>query len=148
MYQMHRIFCATPWELEAERMRFHEILGRFNETDAMPKGVLFVPVTLAGIRDKRPLQYTIDENIRQCRHYLLVLSDEVGGWGPTERNFRHDYSLALECAADAAEPMQSAAILTKGHAAPDLPQPAATFATRAEFDACLNRLFSEWLASC
>ena len=26
MYQMHRPFCATPWNLEAERRAFYEIL--------------------------------------------------------------------------------------------------------------------------
>ena len=135
MYQMHRIFCATPWELEAERIRFHDLIGLFNETVAMPKGVLFVPVSLAGIRDKRPMQYAVDENIRQCRHYIQVLSEppeQPESWGPVERNFRHDYNLALECAADPALPMQSVSLIPKG---------------TAEFDACVNGLFAEWLAS-
>jgi hypothetical protein len=147
MYQMHRIFCATPWELEAERGRFHDLIGRFNETVAMQGGVLYIPVTLANIRDKRPLQYAVDENIRESRHYILVLSED---WGPVERNFKNDYHLALQSIADPALPMQSIAVLARkrlpGQALADgLPEPRASFSTFAEFDECVNRLLSEWL---
>jgi hypothetical protein len=149
MYRMHRIFFATPWELEAERMRFHNVLGAFNETSAMPQGILFIPVTLLNVRDKRPTQYEVNDNIRHCRHYILALSED---WGPVERNFKNDYHLALQCAADPALPMQSVAILAKRQAsgdplAPNIPAPAATFSTPNEFDACLNQLLSAYLAS-
>jgi hypothetical protein len=149
MFQMHRVFCATPWELEAERGRFHDLIGQFNETVALHEGVLYVPVTLASIRDKRPLQYAVDENIRDCRHYILVLSED---WGPIERNFRNDYYLALQSIADPGLPMQSAAVLARMQPseqllAGDLPEPSATFSTFAEFDECINGLLSEWFES-
>lgn len=146
---MHRIFCATPWELEAERFRFCDLIGQFNETVAMGKGVLFVPVTLPGIRDKRPLQYAIDQNIGDCLHYILLVA---GDWGPAERDFRNDYHLALQCVDDPASPMRSVAVLGKkqasGQPLPEgLPQPLATFSTVAEFDECVNALLSGWLES-
>jgi len=149
MFQMHRIFCATPWELEAERNRFHDLIGNFNETAAMHRGVLYVPVTLLNIRDKRPMQYAVDENIRDCRHYLLLLSED---WGPVERNFRNDYQLALQCIADPTLPMQSAAVLSKKQLSgvpivEGLTEPRATFATLAEFDGCVNNLLEVWLES-
>ena len=42
MYHMHRIYCATPWELEEERGTFYAAVGEFNATHAMPRGVLYV----------------------------------------------------------------------------------------------------------
>ena len=153
MFQMQRVFCATPWEMEAERMRFHEVIGRVNETAAMPRGSLYVPVTLVNFRDKRPLQYVVDENIRDCSYYILLLADD---WGPVERNFRSDYHLALECAANPALPIQSVVVLRKQPAgaaaspaslAPDLPEPHAAFSTIEEFDECVGGLLTGWLES-
>lgn len=148
MFQMHRVFCATPWELEAERRRFYDVVGRFNETEAMQKGVLYVPVTMTNVSDKRPLQYAIDENIRDCRHYVLLLSE---GWGPAERNFEKEYHHALNCIGDPASSMQSVTVLAKNDSsgqppANGLPEPWATYSTLAEFDKCINALLSAWLS--
>jgi hypothetical protein len=147
MFQMHRIFCATPWELEAERRRFYDIVGRFNETAAMQKGVLFVPVTMPSVADKRPLQYAIDQNIHDCRHYILLLS---GDWGPAQRNFEDEYRHALRCIDDPASPMQSVAVLAsakRSAAGNGLPPPCATFSTPAEFDHGIEALLAHWLES-
>jgi hypothetical protein len=110
MYRMHRIFCATAWETEGERRTFQEALGQFNETHGIPAGTLYVPVSLMNIHDKRPHQYTVEENIRECRHYILAPGDN---WGPPERNFEPDYQLALACAADGGLPMQQAVVLLR-----------------------------------
>lgn len=148
MFQMRRVFCATPWEMEAERMRFHDVIGRVNETVAMPRGSLYVPVTLLNVRDKRPMQYVVDENIRDCSYYILLLADE---WGPVERNFRSDYHLALECLANPALPMQRVAVLQKklpgATPARDLPEPQVAFSTIEEFDECIAALLVGWLES-
>jgi hypothetical protein len=149
MFQTHSIFCATPWELEEEQSRFHHLVGHFNETAAMPKGVLYVPITLTNIRDKRAVQYAVNENVCECRHYVLVLSED---WGPVERNFKADYQLALQSVADPALPMTSVAVLFKKQSsgstlAPGLPEPHATFSSLEEFDGCINRLLSEWMES-
>ncbi len=149
MFQLHRIFCATPWELEAERYRFYDVVGRFNETVGIQKGVLFVPVTLASVMDKRPLQYAVDQNIRDCRHYVLLLSED---WGPAARNFRNEYHMALQCKEDPALPMESVAVLAKTQPsgqplAEGLPEPRATFSTLEEFDKCVTALMSDWLES-
>jgi hypothetical protein len=149
MFQTHRIFCATPWELEAERYRFYDVVGRFNEAAAIQKGILFVPVALTNVMDKRPLQYTIDQNICDCRHYILLLEEN---WGPEARNFRHDYQLALRCVDDPALPMRSVAVLEKRdpagrQPAESLPEPRATFSTLTEFDDCVTALLSEWLVT-
>ena len=69
MYHMHRIYCATPWELEEERGTFYATVGEFNAAHAMPRGVLYVPVSLGSVLDKRPYHYALKDNIRACRHY-------------------------------------------------------------------------------
>ena len=49
MYRIHRVFCATAWELEGERRAFYDLLGEFNEAEAMRRGVLYVPVSLTNV---------------------------------------------------------------------------------------------------
>jgi hypothetical protein len=152
MYRMHRVFCATSWDLEGERQAFYEALGKFNESAAMDRGVLYIPVSLVNVRDKRPYQYVVDENIRDCRHYIAALSDN---WGPVERNFRKDYRLALTCARDPALPMQGVALLLRVE--PEDPPPAfaaelqgagispVVFSDVSSFTALVNQLLAGWL---
>jgi hypothetical protein len=152
MFQMHRIFCATPWELEAERGRFHDLIGQFNETVAQREGILYIPITLVNIQDKRPFQYVIDENIRDSRHCIFLFSD---GWGSPERNFRKDYYQALEAIDDPASALQSVTVLAKkmpagqplaqDSSSVDLPAADDSFSTLDSFDICLNILLSGWL---
>jgi hypothetical protein len=152
MYRMHRVFCANHWELEEERIEFDRILSGFNEQHAMPAGLLYVPVSLAQMRDKRPYQHTVDENIRACRHYVLLPGED---WGPRERALERDYRLAVKCAADPALPMQGVVILLR--TLPDgTPSPmAATLeaagcpyidcTTMDDYQAALTELFEQWL---
>ena len=102
-YTMHRVFCATPEDCEAERQAFHDALGDFNEKAAMARGILFVPVSIPlNMADKRLFQPVIDENIRSCRYYVEVIG---GGGAAPQRNFEADRALAVACAADPALPM-------------------------------------------
>jgi hypothetical protein len=147
---MPRVFLATPWELEGERLQFCDIVSKFCEETSMAKGVLYVPVSLNPAPDKRPIQYAVEENIRACRHYILVLAED---WGPKERNFRKDYHLALDCAADPACPMRTVTVLAKRESwqdAPELaagmPKPDAVFSTAAEFRGVIAELLRNWLA--
>ncbi len=135
--------------MEAERNCFYDVVGQFNEAHAVALGILYVPVSLVNIRDKRPLQYAVDENIRDCRHFILLLSED---WGPIERNFEDDYLLARECAADPALPMSEFALLRRrgrsGRPLADgIPEPDATFATMEEFRQCVNDLLLRWFAN-
>ena len=154
MYRMHRIFCATAWENEGERRAFYDILGKFNETHGIPAGTLYVPVSLINVHDKRPYQYTIDENIRECRYYVLVPGDD---WGPPARAFERDYRLAMACAADPALPMRETAILLRTQpdgsassfaaALDTLSLPYTPFTTAADFEAAILALLANWLAA-
>jgi hypothetical protein len=149
MYRMHRVFCATAWELEGERRAFQDVIGEVNETEAMPRGLLFVPVSLVNVRDKRPYQYAVDENIRACHYYMLAVSD---GWGPPERCFERDYRLALACRQDPALPMRETAFLWQ-RIGPEsvvpggLPAPTREFTTTDDFKIHTRALLVEWLQS-
>jgi hypothetical protein len=152
MYRMLRVFCATSWELEGERRAFYDAVGAFNEAAAMARGVLYVPVSLTNVRDKRPYQYVVDENIRDCRHFIAALTDD---WGPVERNFQKDYRLAVACSRDSALPMDGVVVMLR--VAPEDPRPA--FAAELEqggitpiafpdvpaFTARVTQLLAGWL---
>jgi len=149
MYQMHRVFCATSWELEGERRAFHDVIGDVNEAEAMKRGLLYVPVTLVNIRDKRPYQYVVEENIRDCTYYMLAVSD---GWGPPERHFERDYRLALACRQNPGLPMRETAFLWQKPDAESpvpggLPAPTRAFTTTEDFKAYTRELLLEWIAA-
>jgi hypothetical protein len=154
MYRMLRIFCATAWELEGERRAFYDVIGAFNETDAMKQGILYVPVSLTNTPDKRPHQYTIEENIRDSQHYILALDSE---WGPKERNFERDYLLAQECRSNPGLPMSQVALLLRnepgGAPSPFAPTlqaqgiPYIAFSGVEDFQQVVRCLLAEWLAS-
>jgi len=99
-------------------------------------------------------EFTVEENIRECRYYILVPADN---WGPPERALERDYRLALACAADPALPMQQAVLLLRTQ--PDgSPSPfAATldaaglpytaFTTIEDFQQALLGILPAWLAA-
>ncbi len=158
-YQMYRVFCATPGDLEQERQAFYQAVADFNEARAMPQGILLVAVSLPETTlDKRPYQAVLGENIRACRYYLQLLEDT---WGPPQRNFERDYALALACAADPEMTMKEVAVFFKK---PLLPQQVeegvkelkaskqaegsyAEFSKPAELRRLLDPLFESWLST-
>jgi hypothetical protein len=153
-YQMHRVFCATPGDLEEERQAFYNVMAEFNSEEAMPRGILFVSVSIVpAMTDKRVFQGPVSENIRACRYYIQVLEDT---WGPPQRNFERDYALARKCAADPDLPMQEVAVLFKKPLLPHQVEPgvlelkrqldAPEFDTLQEYSLELRRVLSRWLA--
>src|SRR5918911_1396053 len=102
MYRMFRVFCATAWDLDKELRAFHDAISEVNG-EGMQQQILFVPVSLMTMRDKRPFHGLIVENIEDSSYYILAPGDD---WGPPERNFQRDYALALECRDNPALPMR------------------------------------------
>jgi hypothetical protein len=149
MYKMLRVFCATAWELEGERRAFNDALGEFNETEAMKHGLLYVPVSLTNIRDKRPWQYDIEENIGACRAYILALAD--GSWGPPERNFERDLALAAQQSANPDFSMRDVTLLYREPSSPPKFLPAGVtispFSGTKDFVRQFRALMSTWLAT-
>lgn len=110
-YEMHRIFCATPGDLEPERQAFHHVMGEFNQSQAMSRGILFVTVSVLPNMVHLPtFEAVLDENVRACSYYIQVLGES---WGPPTRNFERYFELAKECSLDPGLPMREAVALVK-----------------------------------
>ena len=158
-YQMYRVFCGAPGDLEQERQAFYQAVGDFNEARAMPQNILLVAVSLPDTTlDKRPYQAVLGENIRACRYYIQLLEDT---WGPPQRNFERDHALALACADDPEMPMKEVAVFFKKPLLPHQVEEGvrelkaskqaqgtyAEFATAAELARLLEPLFERWLST-
>jgi len=110
-YITHRIFCATPGELEAERRAFEEVVGEVNEAEAMPKNILLAPLSIVPyIVNKLQVQPVVDANVASCKFFVQVLHDT---WGPAIRNFEPEYALACRLKADPAAAMEGIAVFFK-----------------------------------
>jgi hypothetical protein len=152
-YTMHRIFCATPGDLEEERQAFYKVMGEFNEAHAMPRGILFVSISIVPYGgDKRTYQGAVSENIRSCRYYIQVLEDT---WGPPEKNFERDYAVARRSLEDPALPMQDVVVLFKKPLLPHQVEPGIAqlkesmevheFSTLEEYRDRLRKLLTGWI---
>lgn len=159
-YIFHRIFCATPLELEAEREAFYSVMAEFNENQAMQHGILFVTVSIVpNVYNLTVFQGAVDENISQCRYYVQVLRET---WGGPQRSFEKSYELATKCAADPAMLMREVVLLSKT-LPPDVQPEPAVLRARQEgpasgvrtlefpdvetFSNLLRTLLGEWLKS-
>lgn len=154
---MHRVFCAAPGELAEEHDAFYSVMAKFNKEKAMPRGVLFVSVSiLPTVIDKRAYGGVVAENIKACRYYVQLVEDS---WGPPEKNFERDHALAVRCAADPAFPMHEVAVFFKKPLLPHKVEQSVTdlkgtlastgaateFETIGDFSARLFDLLTKWL---
>jgi tetratricopeptide (TPR) repeat protein len=111
----YRVFISSPPGLEAERQAVHDALVKFNQEQAISHGVLFVPVgwELTPGGATRP-QGLINEDVRECDYFLLILCDRwraktseaVGGRKDTEEEFE----LAVDCLRDKSAPMRQVVV--------------------------------------
>jgi hypothetical protein len=145
-YAMHRIFCSTPGDLEPEREAFYEVVGEFNESEAMPRNILFVALSIVPRVTYKPVyQDAIDENVRSCAFFVQLFG---GTWGPPERNFEQDYQLAAKCEASADLPMKGIAVFLKEGAAEQSingSAPRYSYRDLDEFKQRLRETLSAWL---
>lgn len=142
MYQMLRVFCAAPWELEEERQEFLAALSAFNTATAMPRGLLLVPASLPPVQDKRPYFSAMKENIAAARCYIQLLDTAPNeGWGPPARNFERDFRQACE------QCSLVAVLLKEPQSPPELDPRSrvSTFSTHAQLHERLNAVFEELL---
>jgi len=149
-FRMYRVFCATPGDseddLERERQAFHEVLGEVNESEGMPLGTLFVPVSVPPhITKKTSFQPVVDDNVRACTFFVQVLHHT---WGPPTRNFEREYQLANECCADPQLPMEAVSLFIKAiePGVAEFKGSASEFKTMDEFKTSLRSQLSAWLA--
>ena len=116
----YRIFIASPGGLQDERKAFRREVQSYNESEAVHRGVTFIPVgweeTLGGVG--RP-QSIINEDVRKCDYFLLLLCDRWGspsskdGSGYTSGT-EEEYSVAMECYEDPELFMRQIVMMFKG----------------------------------
>lgn len=100
----YRVFIATPGGLQPERQAFRRTLEEYNAAEAIPRGVLFIPVgwedTLGGVG--RP-QSIINADIALCDYFLLMLCDRWGtppeDSGTYTSGTEEEFHLAMHCLA-------------------------------------------------
>jgi hypothetical protein len=110
-YKLHRVFCATPGNLEPERQAFHDVIGQVNEAEAMAKSILFVPVSIVpNMVNKLALQPMVEANVEWCTFFVLVLQNT---WGPPGKNFEAEYNLARRLKSDPDAEMKGVSLFFK-----------------------------------
>lgn len=115
-----RVFIASPRGLDEERKAFHKALLDYNERDAHRRNVSLIPVgweiTLGGVG--RP-QSLINEDLRKCDYFVLLLWDRWGSPTTDETNPKYksgsheEYCVARECFDDPDAPMQNVVVFFK-----------------------------------
>src|SRR6266853_1054263 len=82
----YRVFIGSPNGLDSERTIIRDVIRSYNESDALQRGVQFIPVeghtVLGGVG---PPQFLINSEILRADYSLFILSDR---WGtaPHPRN--------------------------------------------------------------
>lgn len=116
---LFKIFIASPRNLDRERMLFNEAIEEYNKNEAFERGVLFKAIaweeTLGA--QGRP-QDIINEELRQCDFFILVLHD---WWGSNPKDKESKYSsgseeefhVAYECLKDNKYPMKQMVLFFK-----------------------------------
>lgn len=109
----YRVFIATPRGLEKERSAFRDVITEYNNSDAMLRGVTFLPIgweaTLGGVG--RP-QALINKDLRECDYFVLVLWDRWGSPPGGEDGSTYtsgteeEYEVAMECHRNQQFPMR------------------------------------------
>lgn len=103
--QAYRIFIASPGGLDDFRNCFRSTIDKYNDADAIRRGVAFIPVgwemTLGGIG--RP-QHIINNDLSECDYCVLVLRDRWGSPADTDPNSptgtEEEFNLALKLSED------------------------------------------------
>lgn len=114
-----KIFIASPGGVADERKAFRSEIQEYNESDAIPRGVLFQPVgwedTLGSVG--RP-QAIINEDVRACDYFVLLLWDRWGSppdVSPSRfsSGTEEEYNVALESYNDQKSPMRKLVMMFK-----------------------------------
>lgn len=115
----YRVFLASPGGLDDIRDAFRNVLEEFNDSDAIHRGALYIPVlgesTLSG--RGRP-QQLINRDIRTCDYFVLALWNR---WGsspdPVLDAFtaatEEEFHVALSCCTDEQLPMRELVMFFK-----------------------------------
>lgn len=126
----YRVFIASPGGLEEEREAFRKVINDYNYSDALYRGVTFIPVGWEFTRGgKGRPQELINRHLRECDYLVLILWDRWGN--PTVKvseeghtsGTEEEYNEALKCIEDSECPMKDIVIFFKAVDARKLSDP-------------------------
>jgi tetratricopeptide (TPR) repeat protein len=101
----HKVLLELPDDLVDERRAFGAAVHSFNETDAVPRGVLFVPLGWEpGVALARQ---EISEELQQIDYFVLVFGDR---W---RAGAEEEFELAMECLRNGGHPMSRIVVFFK-----------------------------------
>lgn len=116
----YKVFIASPGGLDDIREAFKQTLFNYNDSDANHRGVHFSPIgwdlTLGGVG--RP-QALINEEIKKCDHFVLVLNDRWGTPPSAGDNSGYtsgteeEFHVASQCIKDTSFVMQTITLFFK-----------------------------------
>jgi len=169
----YRVFIATPGGLDEVRQAFRKTLVDHNESDALHRGVTFIPVgweiTLGGIGRAQAL---INEDLEKCDYFVLVLHNRWGtppGVGEDNKytsGTEEEFNVAMQCFKDDNMPMRQLVVFFRGVDPQQLADPGAqltkvldfkkdleqkktplyhTFDAVGEFEKCLRDYLHQWV---
>lgn len=101
----HKVLLELPAELVDERQAFGATVHSFNETDAVPRGVLFVP--LGWEPDVALAHHEVSEELQRIDYLVLVLQDR---W---RSGAEEEFELALECLRNETHPLSRIVVFFK-----------------------------------
>ncbi len=114
----YRVFIASPGGLEKEREAFRDVISEYDQADGIPRGAYFCPVgwefTLRGVGRA---QEKINEEVRKCDYFVLLLWDRWGSPTGSEKKYssgtEEEYTVALECYHNINKPMREIVVFFK-----------------------------------
>jgi tetratricopeptide (TPR) repeat protein len=154
----YSILLELPDELVDERRAFGDVVHAFNETDAVPRGALFIPLGWEpGVASSPSV---LHDDFREIDYLVLVL------WDRWTSRMRSEYELASRCLASPNDPMRQVVPFFKSVAPRQLEDPGEQlkqvrelrdkleadrksvfemYATVADFESRLRWHLSRWL---
>jgi hypothetical protein len=116
-FKIYRIFCATPPDLEAERLEYESSVAQFVEQVSMPDAVLFAPASLRPPIVAANYQATLESNIRTCEFFIQVFGEQC-----PDPVFQRLVEYAADCAGDPSMDTRGVCVFFRNHdaAAPEL----------------------------
>ncbi len=133
----YHVFIASPGGLGDLRRQFRDVVAKYNDRDAIRRGVLFVPVgwedTLGGVG--RP-QALINRQLDVCDYFLLVLHDRWGsdpGGGDGTSGSEEEFNLARRQWENGFKPMRDLVVFFKDPGPDRLSDPGAQLTKVVDF---------------
>ena len=116
-FKIYRIFCATPPDLDAERLEYESVIAQFVEQVSMRDAVLFAPASLRPPIVAANHRTALESNIRMCEFFIQIFGEQC-----PDPVFQALAEYALDCVDDPSMCTRGVCVFFRNHhaAAPEL----------------------------